>query len=330
MTLRGQEAQREAWIAAMDGPRLHHGWLLTGPRGVGKATFAHWAGRRLLGAADDQSQGARLIAARAHPDFKLVEREVWDKSSPPRIVPYDQRKDGDQPARSIRIAQIRMLEPILALSPSLGERRVVIIDAADDLERSAANALLKMLEEPPAGTVFLLISHASGRLLPTIRSRCRVLRFAPLADDVMAAVLEEALPEVEAKERAALLAAAHGSPGEALRLAGSDLARTEDILTRIAESGDPDNAERSALSKALGVKAATARYETFLQRAPAFIAGQARRRSGEDLARAIEQWARAQRLAAVALPQSLPPEAVVFELCGMVAALARKGTRAKA
>ena len=106
---------------------------------------------------------------RSHPDFKLLER-----------LP---KANSEELARSITVDQVRGLQPLFATTPSLSPRRVVLIDAIDDLERSAANALLKNLEEPPAGTIFLLVSHAPGRLLPTIRSRCRLLRFDPLDDD---------------------------------------------------------------------------------------------------------------------------------------------------
>src|SRR3546814_17525916 len=95
-----------------------------------------------------------------------------------------------------------------------------MIDAAEELERGAANALLKNLEEPPAGTLFLLVSHAPGRLLPTIRSRCRMLRFSPLRDDEMETVLRAELPDADIHAIAALLAAGEGSPVRALVLSG--------------------------------------------------------------------------------------------------------------
>src|SRR6202012_4948803 len=106
---------------------------------------------------------------------------------------------------SISIDQVRTLQAMFATTPSLSRRRVIVIDAIDDLERPAANALLKNLEEPPAGTIFLLASHAPGRLLPTIRSRCRLLRFETLGDDAMAAIIREEIPEASVEEVAALV-----------------------------------------------------------------------------------------------------------------------------
>jgi DNA polymerase-3 subunit delta' len=109
--------------------------------------------------------------------------------------------------------------------PTLGARRAVIIDAADHLEKGAVNALLKGLEEPPQGTFFLLVVHQPGRLLPTVRSRCQVLRFRPLEPAEMNEAVSLAAPELDAETRSAAIAVAHGSPGAALTFAAHDLAR---------------------------------------------------------------------------------------------------------
>src|SRR3546814_17781536 len=127
-------------------------------------------------------------------------------------------------ARNISIDTIRGRQRRFSNAPSLSNCRVVIIDAADDLERGAANALLKNLEEPPAGKLFLLVSHAHGRLLPTIRSRCRMLRFSPLRDDEMETVLRAELADHDVQEIDALIAAGEGSHGRSLGLYGWDIA----------------------------------------------------------------------------------------------------------
>ena len=216
------------------------------------------------------------------------------------------------------------------MAPSLAERRVIIIDAADDLERPAANALLKMLEEPPASTIFLLVSHAPGRLLPTIRSRCRSLAFARLSDDVMTSVLSEKAPDLDDMTRAVVIAVADGAPGAALSVIETDVPGIDAALREIAATGDPFNVQRLDLASKLALKAAQPRYEAFLQRAPAFIATHARTRSGPALATAIAAWESARQLADSAISQSLPPENVVFEIAGRVAALAPRDARAKA
>lgn len=324
-TLRGQDAAVRAFLAALGGGALHHAWLLTGPEGVGKATFARAAAMRLLaGAADPASVSpetldvpadsvvAKLFAAGTHPDYRELRR-----------LPKDPEKPGQDLARSIPIAQVRALLPMLATAPSMSPRRVVVIDSADELERpGASNALLKSLEEPPAGTIFLLVSHAPGRLLPTIRSRCRLLRFAALDGADMASVLRAQLPDTGSDEIDALVRAGDGSPGRALGYAGLDLGKIDAALERIARAGDPGNGERVKLSRALGGKAAQPRYEAFLERVPTVIAASAAQRRGEPLRVALDAYAEAREIAAAARGLSLDAAATVFELAGIVARLA--------
>jgi len=330
-SLLGHDAQATAFLAAMHSTRLHHAWLLTGPKGLGKASFARAAALRLLAEAagpDPGGQGldvdpehriARLLAAKSHPDFRLVEREVWKKDE---IVPEADRK-GDEPlARNIRVQQIRMLDRVLSVSPSLSSRRAIVIDSADDMERGAANALLKSLEEPPAGTVFFLVSHMPGRLLPTIRSRCRTLRFGPLSDEQMRIVLRRELPDAAPDEIEALVKAGEGAPGQALRFAGLDIGTLDAALETMARTGDPSNATRVTLAKSLALKAAQPRYEAFLERAPAFIAREARTRRGPALDQALDLWAKARELSASAIGLSLDPQATAFQLGSYVSALA--------
>jgi DNA polymerase-3 subunit delta' len=206
---------------------------------------------------------------------------------------------------------------------SLSFRRVVVIDAIDDLERGAANALLKNLEEPPAGTIFLLVSHAPGRLLPTIRSRCRLLRFERLRDEDVAAVLRRELPDADDGEIAALTRASDGSPGKGLRFAGLDIAGLDAAMAALAADGDRGNGRRSTLAKALAGKAATPRYQAFLDRAPSYIADMARSRTGAPLAAALDAHAAARDLAGAAIGLSLDPQATVFEMGTLIANLHR-------
>ncbi len=315
----GHDAAADMLLAAAHGGRMHHGWIIAGPRGIGKAGFARAVALRLLADAagppvqnDDKwdvPEGhpvRSLFEAHAHPDY--AELSLLEK-------------DGVL-ARNISVDQVRGLQRLIQSAPSLSSRRIVIIDSADDLERSAANALLKNLEEPPTDMLFLLVSHAPGRLLPTIRSRCRTLRLEPLDDDAMRTVLKRVEPEMPEGEIEALIRVGNGSPGQARRYAGLNLSDLEQALASIAEDGDPDNRKRLALAKALSGKAAKPRYEAFLERAPAFIAEMARHRQGAPLGRALDRWEAARQLAGGAVILSLEPGAVVFELAGHVAALA--------
>ncbi|MES2291012.1 MAG: DNA polymerase III subunit delta' [Pseudomonadota bacterium] len=328
MTLHGHDAQFAAMRAAIDSGRMHHAWLLHGPRGVGKGSFAHIVAARLLAEASatppvqpdfelrDDHPTAHLIAAGSHPDLVTLER-------------LENEKTGNL-ARNITVDQVRTLKSVFSGTPSQGDRRVVIVDSIDDMERGAANALLKSLEEPPASTIFLLVSHSPGRLLPTIRSRCRSLAFARLGDDVMASVLAAEAPHLDEMTRAVVIAVANGSPGAALSVIEADIPGIDAALREIATTGDPHNVVRLDLAGKLALKAALPRYEAFLRRAPAFIATQAKTRSGDALATAVAAWESARHLADVAIPQSLPAESVVFEIAGRVAALAPKDAHAKA
>lgn len=319
-------AAKAAFRAAMSSGQLHHAWLIAGAEGLGKASFARAAAARLLAEGAGQvppSDGfdlpednptRRLIEAGAHPDYRALMR-----------LPKDPDKPGENIARSINIAQIRALNPMFATKPSMSSRRVIVIDAIDDVERpGAANALLKNLEEPPAGTIFLLVSHSPGRLLPTIRSRCRVLRFDPLPDSEVASAVRAAMPEASAAEVEALVRAGQGSPGRALGFAGLDLASIDSEMAAIAARGDPDNAIRARLARTLGSKAAQPRYEAFLARVPAFALTEARGRHGAALAEAIAVYEAASQLGPVALAQSLDAQATVFEMGGILARLAKR------
>jgi DNA polymerase-3 subunit delta' len=318
----GNPEAHAAFAAALRSGSLHHAWLLVGPEGVGKATFAQGAALRMLAEASATGVSAPgLVVPETHPTRSLVDAG----SHPDLRVMQRLPKDADKPdqgfARSITIAQVRSLQPMFATTPSMGARRVVIIDAADDLERSGANALLKNLEEPPVGTIFLLISHAPGRLLPTIRSRCRVLRFAALDDADMARALRQVLPEADEDEIATLVRTGEGAPGRAIRYAGLDIDGLDRAIAGIADDGDPMNARRAALAKALAGKGNAARFEAFLDRVPAIIAREARTRTGPRLKTALDAQAAARDLAGAALGLSLDAQATVFEMAAIVATL---------
>jgi DNA polymerase-3 subunit delta' len=321
----GHDEAVAAFCESLDSGRLHHAWLISGPEGVGKATFADKAALRVLAAGagpplnlpgldvPDEHPVARLVEAGSHPDLVRLERA---------------QKDSGELARSITVDQVRGLQRLFGNTASLSPWRVVVIDAADDLERGAANALLKNLEEPPPTSLFLLVSHATQRLLPTIRSRCRQLRLSTLDDDAMTSALAAALPDAGEEEIRALAEAGRGSPGRAIAFRGLDIAGLERTMRELAATGDPANGRRSALAAALCLKAAQPRYEAFLARAPSFIAAEAQGRSGAALAEALRLWERASDLAAGAVRLSLDPQSVVFELAGMIAALAPARERA--
>lgn len=317
--LYGHEAAVASFRSALDAGRLHHAWLITGPEGIGKSLFARKAALRVLAQGQgpiarpglevpEEHQTARLFQAGSHPDFMQLER-----------LPKD---NGAELARSINVAQVRGLQRLFATTSTYSPWRAVVIDSVDDLEPAGANALLKSLEEPPPSTVFLLVSHAPERLLPTIRSRCRLLRLAPLAQAEMNAALAAALPDAQPAEIAALVTAGGGAPGRAIAFQGLDVDGLDRAMRTIATSGDPANRHRVALAQSLASRSAQPRYEAFLSRAPSFIAAAARSRQGQDLAEVMKLWEQASELAGIAMRQSFEPQATVFEMGTLLAALA--------
>ncbi|MBS0477927.1 MAG: DNA polymerase III subunit delta' [Proteobacteria bacterium] len=311
-SLYGNALAQQTFWTAVDSGAMHHAWIFAGVEGIGKGAFARAAARRLLEHPDEPpGRTQHLLDAGAHPDFMLLER-----------LPRDEKKPDQGLARSIKVDQVRALDHFLGVKPTYSDRRVVVIDTADDLERpGASNALLKNLEEPPPGTVFLLVSHAPGRLLPTIRSRCRMLRFEPLDDnDMCAALIDAGAPPGEVDE---LVRLGQGSPAQALAMSGLDISGLDKALAELAK-GDPSNAVRAQLASALSLKAAQPRYEAFLDRAPRFIADQARNRTGEALRTALDAYDAARNLAASALGLSLDAQGTAFEMGGIVASLANR------
>jgi DNA polymerase-3 subunit delta' len=316
----GQDRAVEQFGSAWASRKLHHAWLLAGPRGVGKGTFAHAAARRVLADAagppcslpglesDDEHPMVKLVEAGSHPDMRRLERLVNEKTG--------------NLARNISVDQVRGLADLFDLSPAMSDWRVVIIDTVDELEPAGANALLKMLEEPPPNSIFFLVSHAPGRLLPTIRSRCRRLDFQSLDDDVMASIIEAQAPEISATERQKIVAMSFGSAGRALAFAELGLGKLEDAALTILRQGDPTNARRSELAGELGKRGAGERYAAFLDLAPSLIAREARRLDGVPRERALDAYTKARELAAVAPRVSLDPAATVFQLGGILASVA--------
>ena len=218
--LLGQEVAERAILDAVAQDRLHHAWLITGPRGVGKATLAWRIARFLIAGPAVEGMFGGPESLDIPPDHPVSAR-VAALSDPSLFLMRPTRSDTGTERRDITVDVARGLRDFLHLSAGGDGRRVVIVDSADQMNTQASNAILKLLEEPPARTVFLLISHAPAQLLPTIRSRCRTLSCRPLPGPELARAVEEAglVPDVEP---AALSQLAAGSVGEAARLLQHD------------------------------------------------------------------------------------------------------------
>ncbi|MBI1219226.1 MAG: DNA polymerase III subunit delta' [Rhodobacteraceae bacterium] len=277
--LRGQAAAEAAFLDAVRTGRMHHGWLLTGPRGVGKATLA-WRLARFLLAEAPADAGlfgappppetldippdhpiARRVAAQSEGRLKLIRRTPDEKTGRLRSV--------------ITVDDVRGLKSFFHLSAADGGRRIVIVDPVDEMNPNAANALLKELEEPPKDAVLLLISHQPWRLLPTIRSRCRELRLSPLGPQDMAVALAAA--GAEGTDAAALSELAAGSVGEAIRLANLDgVASYAALVALFAGIPRMERPKALALADSAGARGAEARFDLMLTLIETFLARAAR------------------------------------------------------
>ena len=261
MTSHHTEAWR-AWREAMASARMHHGWILAGKNGLGKREFADAAARELLGAGQ---------ASEHHPDIIVLTYGPKDEKEEKK------RASGKEfeRARSIRIAQIREMQQRLTTRPTLGDKRVVIIDPADDMERNASNALLKSLEEPPQGTYFLLVTHRPAQLLPTIRSRCRMLRFNLLEQDEIVAMLKQLMPDTDAAAMSEAVQFAAGSPGQARQFLEQDLARVAKVMRAILAEGDRTLGARGELAARIGARPDRERIQAVLSLARTLTANDA-------------------------------------------------------
>ena len=263
----GHERAEAELAGALAAGRLHHGWLLAGRQGIGKATLAYRFARHALAQPAErdplgqsldiapETTAARQVLALSHPGL-LVIRRPWDQRAKrhPTAIPVD---------------EVRRLKGFLAHTADAGQWRVVIVDSADELNVNAANALLKSLEEPPRQTVFLLLTAEPGRLLPTIRSRCRTLALAPLGEADLKRAALEAFKRMEGEPPGAsdwprLVDLAEGSArrlltlwmGDGLKLAG----RIEQVLAALPRL---DWGAVHTLADELASAAAADKLETF-------------------------------------------------------------------
>lgn len=256
------------WRTAMAGERMHHGWLLAGKRGLGKLDFALAAARELV-ALDSPWQTSNPQPA-IHPDIHIVSYSAKDDKEEKK------RQNGNpyELSKQIRERDIGNVQARLRTRPTIGDRRVVIITPADDMNKHAANKLLKSLEEPPAGTFFILVTHRPSQLLPTIRSRCRILRLPDLSDLQLEAMLSEA---GQGGDLTPAIRAAQGSYGAAVRFAEMDLAPIAALIDRLLMKGDTDFTARAELARLIGPRADRERLQAVMDLAQAMVVDLAKR-----------------------------------------------------
>lgn len=277
-TLIGHRAAEDTFLDAFNAGRLHHGWMITGPRGLGKATLA-WKIARFLLATPQETGGMFAAPAPASLDIAQDHPVAHRMAvlSEPRLFLLRRAWDDDKKRLKsvITVDEVRKAKAYFTLSATDGGRRVAILDCVDEMNPQAANALLKLLEEPPANVTLILISHQPFKLLPTIRSRCRELRLLPLNAADMATALAATGESPPDPERLAELSG--GSVGEAIRILNLDGLKLYDgIIALFATLPRLDRVRALALAEIGAGKGQEERFDLALTLIDLFLARLAR------------------------------------------------------
>jgi DNA polymerase-3 subunit delta' len=323
----GHDEAERTLLDAYKGGRIPHAWLIGGPPGIGKATLAYRLARFVLSHPDPRLPAvqkaaslavapdnpvARRIAAQAQGDFLVMERVINEQTGKLYTV--------------IRVEDVRKAVPFFGSTAGEGGWRIAIVDAVDDMQREGANALLKVLEEPPERSLLLLVSHAPGRLLPTIRSRCRRLLLRPLSiadvSRALAAATGRNADDAEVKDAAA---AAEGSIARAIGLLeGPALALRQRVLELFAQLPDPDQRALHALGDALGGSEPQT-LAAFMDMVNGWLSAQVSggSRPARQAARTAEVWEKVNRAARDVETYNLERKPLVFAVFGLLAEAAR-------
>jgi len=323
----GHQGAETALLDAYKSGRIPHAWLFGGPPGIGKATLAFRLARFVLAhpdphaavvqkavslAVDPDHPVTRRVAAQAQGDLLVLERSINEQTGKLYTV--------------IRVDDVRRTAPFFGSTAGEGGWRIAIVDAVDDLQREGANALLKVLEEPPQRSLLLLISHAPGRELPTVRSRCRRLLLRPLdAGDVARALAEatgRSRSEPEVRQAAE---ASEGSVGRALGLLDTPtLALRQKVLDLFAQLPDPDPRALHVLGEAIGGNDPKT-LEAFMDLVNGWLSARLTEaaQGKAQMARVAETWERVNRAAREAAIYNLERKPLVFSVFGALAEAAR-------
>nr|WP_321459071.1 DNA polymerase III subunit delta' [uncultured Cohaesibacter sp.] len=332
----GHNKEEQRFLSSWQSGKMHHAWLLTGPKGIGKATFAfraarfifneglHAQGGGLLGDmaaptslnCPEDCNAVRLVSNLAHPNLLVIDR------------PYDQK--GKKFKTEITVDEVR--RTVRFFGSTAGEKtwRVCIVDPADDLNNNAANALLKILEEPPARTIFFLVSHAPGRLLPTIRSRCRRLNFSPLENPVLGEAISQ-LEIAEGKDTIdQLCKSCDGSIRKAAELQSDEgLVVIHAFERLLAPPYNPDYETLNAFAETVSQRGKDERFDGFSDLVHRYLTRQLHQKSksedvrGEDLYPLARVWDEAREQIQQTRIFNLDKKQTVIEVMRMLAKASR-------
>lgn len=324
----GHAEAEKAFLDAYKSGRIAHAWLIGGPPGIGKATLAYRMARFVLANPDPQSPAvqkatslavdvenpvARRLAVQAHGDLLIVERVINEQNGKLYTV--------------IRVDDVRRTVAFFGSTSSEGGWRIAIVDAVDDLQREGANALLKVLEEPPRRSLILLVSHAPGRELPTIRSRCRRLLLRPLdTQDVAEALAEATGRDTQDEEVRQAAAAGEGSVGRALGLLdGQALALRQRVLDLLAQLPAVDARALHALGDSMGGNDPKV-LDAFMDLVNGWLSVRLSETAQETarMARVAETWEKVNRAAREADTYNLERRPLIFSVFGALAEAARQ------
>lgn len=276
----GHAAAEAAFLQAFTTGRLHHAWMITGPKGTGKATLAWRLARFLLATPEDD--GGMFTAPPPDtldiPQTHPVARRILQLAEPRNFLLRRGPNDKETAlSQVISVTELRKMKSFFTLSAADGGRRTAIIDSLDEMNTASANALLKLLEEPPANVTLFLVAHQPARLLPTIRSRCRELRLTPLGPQHLADALTQAGGEVAPEDRIALAELSAGSVGEAFRLTNLDGLKLYAALIRLfATLPRMDRPRAIALAELGGARGAAETFDLLVTLIDLFLARLAR------------------------------------------------------
>lgn len=292
--LAGHEDMEKMFLDAWKNNSLHQSWLVSGAKGIGKATFCYRIARFLLNADEKQRQNYtslevspeslafKQISNGSHPDFKLLERGYL-KTERQKIVKaikdgnYMTDEDLSELKKSsvITVDDVRTVNEFLSKKSADGCWRVVLIDSVDEMNTSSANAVLKILEEPPHKTLMLLVSHNPARLLPTIRSRCAKVELKPLKDNIVASLLRRYRPQTSEDMVKKTTAIAGGSIGKAIAYIDGGAVQYYEKIYALATAGK--NFKTAEMLKFCDEAAATEEnYGLFKELVLKFLSEQAR------------------------------------------------------